>query len=127
MDLFLQVAEQEDAVKDKDGFDNDDGDDKDRGGTDLFHEDSDEEYVPPASPTVTTRRKGKVIADKKENGEEDRSKTGSVHCPTCKKTFRSKYYLKVHNRYALQTPLSLSIALCLSVTYRKLEGCVVSL
>ncbi|XP_062314839.1 telomere zinc finger-associated protein [Osmerus eperlanus] len=93
-----EVPVQEDVVKDKDGFDNDDGDDNDRGGTDLFYEDSDEEYMPPASPTATTRRKGKAIADKKENGEEDRSKTGSVQCPTCKKTFRSKYYLKVHNR-----------------------------
>ncbi|KAF7663520.1 hypothetical protein LDENG_00208610 [Lucifuga dentata] len=72
-----------------------------------LNEDSDEEYVPvpqpsSAAPTSTTaqRRKTEIKADKKGNGEtvENESKKGSVLCPTCGKSFKSKYYLKVHNR-----------------------------
>ncbi|XP_072552755.1 telomere zinc finger-associated protein [Salminus brasiliensis] len=74
-------------------------------GPDVFTEDTDEEYVPhdsPDTPSSTPRgkrqRKGK--ATNKENGEDPSkgTKKGSVQCPTCHKTFLSKYYLKVHNR-----------------------------
>lgn len=97
-----ELAGQEDVVIDNGvgDYDNDDGDDNGE-GADLFNEDSDEEYMPSAqpSPTAISRCKGKTnAANTKENGEEESSKTGSVQCPTCKKTFRSKYYLKVHNR-----------------------------
>ncbi|XP_071758728.2 zinc finger and BTB domain-containing protein 48 [Centroberyx gerrardi] len=80
---------------------------EDDGDFEGLNEDSDEEYVPIAQPgsiapstSTTRRRKAQSKADKKENGEavEEDSKKGSVHCPTCDKAFRSKYYLKVHNR-----------------------------
>ncbi|KAM3872124.1 telomere zinc finger-associated protein [Diretmus argenteus] len=84
---------------------NEDEEDDD-GDVEGLNEDSDEEYVPIAQPSSTaqstsaTQRRKVHKADKKENGEtvEDDSKKGSVQCPTCDKTFRSKYYLKVHNR-----------------------------
>ncbi|KAM4610580.1 telomere zinc finger-associated protein [Polymixia lowei] len=85
---------------------NEDEEDDD-GDFEGLNEDSDEEYVPVAqpssiAPSTSTNRRRRVQsrADKKENGEaaEDDSKNGSVQCPTCDKTFRSKYYLKVHNR-----------------------------
>ena len=75
------------------------------GGFDAVDEDSDEEYVPVAepSPVPVSSRRSKVPrkAEKKENGEatEADPKKASVQCPVCNKTFRSKYYLKVHNRY----------------------------
>uniref|UniRef100_A0A672SAG5 Zinc finger and BTB domain-containing protein 48-like n=1 Tax=Sinocyclocheilus grahami TaxID=75366 RepID=A0A672SAG5_SINGR len=66
---------------------------------------TDEEYVPHDSPCSTSKtprgkRKRHEKRTNKENGEgtsKDRKK-GSVKCPTCHKTFLSKYYLKVHNR-----------------------------
>ncbi|XP_033485137.2 zinc finger and BTB domain-containing protein 48 [Epinephelus lanceolatus] len=70
-------------------------------------EDTDEEYVPvdePSSsaPSTSTARKRKTQSktDKNENGEavEEDSKKDSVQCPICDKSFKSKYYLKVHNR-----------------------------
>uniref|UniRef100_A0AAZ3P1K8 Zinc finger and BTB domain containing 48 n=1 Tax=Oncorhynchus tshawytscha TaxID=74940 RepID=A0AAZ3P1K8_ONCTS len=67
-------------------------------------EDTDEEYVPhallPTSSSPKGRRKGPTKAVNKENGERAAkgSTKGSVQCPTCNKTFLSKYYLKVHNR-----------------------------
>ena len=67
-------------------------------------EDLDDDYVPVSQPTAplapTTRRRKVPSTYQKENSEamEDDSKKGSVQCPTCDKTFRSKYYLKVHNR-----------------------------
>ncbi|XP_076022952.1 uncharacterized protein zbtb48 [Genypterus blacodes] len=71
----------------------------------AINEDSNEEYVPvaessSAAPSTTQRDKTESKAEKKENGEavEDDSKKGCVQCPTCGKSFRSKYYLKVHNR-----------------------------
>ncbi|XP_036960540.1 telomere zinc finger-associated protein isoform X2 [Acanthopagrus latus] len=69
-------------------------------------EDTDEEYVPieepsSLSPSTSTVRKRKAQkTDKNENGEavgED-SRKDSVQCPICDKSFKSKYYLKVHNR-----------------------------
>ncbi|KAG9339246.1 hypothetical protein JZ751_023942 [Albula glossodonta] len=68
-------------------------------------EDTDEEYLPHSVPTSTTgpqrgKRKGRGKAVNKENGEGTGRdpKRNSVQCPTCHKTFLSKYYLKVHNR-----------------------------
>ncbi|XP_030209984.1 telomere zinc finger-associated protein isoform X2 [Gadus morhua] len=74
------------------------------GGFDAVDEDSDEEYVPVAEPSAVPvssgRSKVPQKAEKKENGEatEADPKKPSVQCPVCNKTFRSKYYLKVHNR-----------------------------
>uniref|UniRef100_A0A8C2WW95 Zinc finger and BTB domain containing 48 n=1 Tax=Cyclopterus lumpus TaxID=8103 RepID=A0A8C2WW95_CYCLU len=71
-------------------------------------EDTDEEYVPveepiSSAPSTSTARKCKVQSktDQNENGEavEEDSKKDSVQCPVCEKSFKSKYYLKVHNRY----------------------------
>ncbi|XP_049437336.1 telomere zinc finger-associated protein isoform X6 [Epinephelus fuscoguttatus] len=66
-------------------------------------ENTDEEYVPvhkPSSSATSTARKARSETDKNENDEavEKDSKKGSVQCPVCDKTFKSKYYLKVHNR-----------------------------
>uniref|UniRef100_A0A3Q2V489 Zinc finger and BTB domain containing 48 n=1 Tax=Haplochromis burtoni TaxID=8153 RepID=A0A3Q2V489_HAPBU len=72
-------------------------------------EDTDEEYVPatkPASsttsPSTATGQKCKAQSqkNKNKNGQtmEDDSKKASVQCPICFKAFKSKYYLKVHNR-----------------------------
>ncbi|KAA8591428.1 hypothetical protein FQN60_002371 [Etheostoma spectabile] len=70
-------------------------------------EETDEEYVPveepsSLSPSTSTarRRKAQSQTDGKENGEavEEDSKKDSVQCPSCDKSFKSKYYLKVHNR-----------------------------
>uniref|UniRef100_A0A671RKB2 Zinc finger and BTB domain-containing protein 48-like n=1 Tax=Sinocyclocheilus anshuiensis TaxID=1608454 RepID=A0A671RKB2_9TELE len=78
----------------------------DRGDSmDILIEGTDEEYVPHDSPCSTSKtprgkRKRHEKCTNKENGEgtsKDRKK-GSVQCPTCHKTFLSKYYLKVHNR-----------------------------
>lgn len=112
-------------------LDEEDYDDDDGGGGDLVEgvaEDTDEEYVPhalpPTSSTHKGRRKGPTKAVNKENGERAAkgSTKGSVQCPTCNKTFLSKYYLKVHNRYidncyhiVLTLPITMSILnhLCL--------------
>ncbi|KAE8292780.1 Telomere zinc finger-associated protein [Larimichthys crocea] len=81
-------------------------DDDDVGDFARIPEDTDEEYVPIAepsslSPSTSTARKRKATCktDKNENGEaaED-DKKDSVQCPICDKSFKSKYYLKVHNR-----------------------------
>ncbi len=83
-------------------------DDDDVGDFEGVTEDTDEEYVPIAEPsslapsTSTARkRKAQSKTDKNENGEalEEDSKKDSVQCPVCDKSFKSKYYLKVHNRY----------------------------
>ncbi|XP_057175068.1 telomere zinc finger-associated protein isoform X2 [Triplophysa rosa] len=81
---------------------NEDDNDRDD-GMDVLNEGTDEEYVPHDSPSPTPktpRRKRKRKNTNKENGEDasKASKKGSVECPTCHKTFLSKYYLKVHNR-----------------------------
>lgn len=85
--------------------------DDDGGDIDGVAEDTDEEYVPIAepsslSPSPSTARKRKTVCkpDKNENGEavEEESKKDSVQCPVCDKSFKSKYYLKVHNRYTSQ-------------------------
>uniref|UniRef100_A0A3B5AYN2 Zinc finger and BTB domain containing 48 n=1 Tax=Stegastes partitus TaxID=144197 RepID=A0A3B5AYN2_9TELE len=68
-------------------------------------EDTDEEYVPVAKPTssppsTSTAQKRKSKTNKNKTGEavEEDSKKDTVQCPTCDKSFKSKYYLKVHNR-----------------------------
>ncbi|XP_026092658.1 telomere zinc finger-associated protein-like isoform X1 [Carassius auratus] len=86
--------------------DNEDDDDSDRGGSmDILIEGTDEEYVPHDSPCSTSKTprgtcKRHKRSTNKKNGEgtSKDSKKGSVQCPTCHKTFLSKYYLKVHNR-----------------------------
>uniref|UniRef100_A0A3Q4H6K1 Zinc finger and BTB domain containing 48 n=1 Tax=Neolamprologus brichardi TaxID=32507 RepID=A0A3Q4H6K1_NEOBR len=76
-------------------------------------EDTDEEYVPatkPASSTTSsstaTGQKCKSQTNKNKNGQamEDDSKKASVQCPICFKAFKSKYYLKVHNRHTGEKP-----------------------
>ncbi|CAL8325953.1 unnamed protein product [Merluccius merluccius] len=94
------------AFKDTQGHDvsQEEAENEDGGGAFEVDEDSDEEYIPAAEPSSVppSSRRNKVNrkAEKKENGEatEDDPKKASVQCPVCNKTFRSKYYLKVHNR-----------------------------
>ncbi|KAM3618344.1 uncharacterized protein V6R79_019436 [Siganus canaliculatus] len=96
-------AEEEDG----DGNDDDNNDDDDVGDFERIDEDTDEEYVPVAEPgssspstSMARRRKAQSKTHKTENGEamgED-AKKDCVQCPVCDKSFKSKYYLKVHNR-----------------------------
>ncbi|XP_040009168.1 telomere zinc finger-associated protein isoform X2 [Xiphias gladius] len=81
--------------------------DDDAGDFDGIAEGSDEEYVPAAEPTSSApststarKRKAQSKAERIENGEavEEDSKKDAVQCPVCDKSFKSKYYLKVHNR-----------------------------
>ncbi|XP_028266855.1 telomere zinc finger-associated protein isoform X2 [Parambassis ranga] len=76
-------------------------DDDNVGDFEGIHDDSDEEYVPVAEPSSSTatpqKRKAQSKTNKTESAEED-SKQDSVQCPVCNKSFKSKYYLKVHNR-----------------------------
>ncbi|XP_077074484.1 zinc finger and BTB domain-containing protein 48 isoform X2 [Siphateles boraxobius] len=98
----MSEAEVDGSVDDQN--DNDDDDDYDGGESmDILNEGTDEEYMPhdsPCSTPKTPRGKCKLKSTNKENGEgtSKNSKKGSVQCPTCHKTFLSKYYLKVHNR-----------------------------
>ncbi|KAM7405225.1 hypothetical protein PAMP_012504 [Pampus punctatissimus] len=79
-------------------------DEDDDGGFEGNTEDSDEEYVPVDEHTSlassTLRRRSQNKSDKNTNGEEveEESTKNSVQCPICDKSFKSKYYLKVHNR-----------------------------
>uniref|UniRef100_A0A8C6U1S0 Zinc finger protein 865 n=1 Tax=Neogobius melanostomus TaxID=47308 RepID=A0A8C6U1S0_9GOBI len=59
----------------------------------------DHDYEPDTSAPATStteKRKTKVKSAQKENGGSGAS--GGVQCPVCNKSFKSKYYLKVHNR-----------------------------
>ncbi|KAK7128908.1 hypothetical protein R3I94_017211 [Phoxinus phoxinus] len=103
----MSEAEVDGSVDDQnDDDDDDDNDDDDYDGgesMDILNEGTDEEYTPhdsPCSTPKTPRGKRKLKSTNKENGEgtSKNSKKGSVQCPTCHKTFLSKYYLKVHNR-----------------------------
>ncbi|XP_048872206.1 telomere zinc finger-associated protein isoform X2 [Brienomyrus brachyistius] len=100
----FEQAVNESEVYQKEQLSND-IEDEDCGEVDGQHEDTDDEYMPhslagigPAPQQVKRRRRRKAIS--KENGEQAGGdpKRGSVQCPTCQKTFFSKYYLKVHNR-----------------------------
>eukprot|EP00066_Takifugu_rubripes_P011855 XP_011601121.1 PREDICTED: zinc finger and BTB domain-containing protein 48 [Takifugu rubripes] len=87
-----------------------DKDDDDDDAVESFEpvtEETDEEYVPAAelsclsaSAPSARKRKAQLQTDKTENKEvvEGESKKDCVHCPICDKSFKSKYYLKVHNR-----------------------------
>lgn len=81
---------------------------EDVGDFEGINEDTDEEYVPVAEPTSpapstssTQKRKTQTKTNKNTKGEatEEDFKKDSVECPICNKSFKSKYYLKVHNRY----------------------------
>ncbi|KAK9515134.1 hypothetical protein VZT92_025803 [Zoarces viviparus] len=84
------VEEEEDNVGDSEGI----------------PEDTDEEYVPVEEPissasSTSKARKCKVRSktDQNENGEAvEEYLKDYVQCPICDKFFKSKYYLKVHNR-----------------------------
>lgn len=75
-------------------------------GLDALSEGTDEEYIPSSSPTGIAvsghrpkrRNHRKTLNKEKEDNATKESRKGSVQCPTCHKTFLSKYYLKVHNR-----------------------------
>lgn len=76
-------------------------DEDDEDGVGNLTEDTDEEYMPHDSPvTSPSSPRGKRKQKGKENGAGSSKDTrkGSAQCPTCHKTFLSKYYLKVHNR-----------------------------
>lgn len=82
-----------------------DEDEEDAGDVEGIPEDTDEEYVPVAesgstSSSMVYKRRAESKAEGAENGEAvgDDAKRDSVQCPVCDKTFKSKYYLKVHNR-----------------------------
>ncbi|XP_024149362.1 telomere zinc finger-associated protein isoform X2 [Oryzias melastigma] len=63
--------------------------------------DTDEEYIPVSDPTPSTQpvaKNPKVESKASVDAVEDDSRTDSVSCDTCHKSFKSKYYLKVHNR-----------------------------
>lgn len=71
-------------------------------------EETDEDYVPAeelsslsASVPSAWARRAQLKTDKCEKSKavEGESKKDSVQCPICDKSFKSKYYLKVHNRY----------------------------
>lgn len=75
--------------------------DDDVGNFEGIAEDTDEEYVCFPSTSTARMRKAQCKTGKTENGEavEGDARKDSVQCPTCDKSFKSKYYLKVHNRY----------------------------
>ncbi|TSL61238.1 Telomere zinc finger-associated protein [Bagarius yarrelli] len=78
----------------------------DEDNMEILTENTDEEYTPYESPAAVSlkglrgKRKRKSSINGKENGDASSKETkkGSVQCPTCHRTFLSKYYLKVHNR-----------------------------
>lgn len=72
------------------------------------HEETDEEYLPAeessslsASVLSAWKRRARLKTGNPENSKAvgGESKKDSVQCPICDKSFKSKYYLKVHNRY----------------------------
>ncbi|XP_026222609.1 telomere zinc finger-associated protein isoform X2 [Anabas testudineus] len=104
-----EVTELQDGINDNGASQIIEGseEDDDVGDFEGITEGSDDEYVPatetsPSAPSTSTARKRKAQGktDKIETGEavEEESKNESVQCPVCDKTFKSKYYLKVHNR-----------------------------
>uniref|UniRef100_A0A3Q0SFV0 Zinc finger and BTB domain containing 48 n=1 Tax=Amphilophus citrinellus TaxID=61819 RepID=A0A3Q0SFV0_AMPCI len=84
-------------------------DNGDVGVLDEIPEDTDEEYVPTAKPASsasssstskgqTCKAQSETSKNKNSQALEEDSKKDSVQCPVCLKSFKSKYYLKVHNR-----------------------------
>lgn len=71
--------------------DNEDGQD-----FEDFNETSLDSWGHDSETAEETKSKGQSKDAQKQTGE-----AGGVHCPTCNKTFKSKYYLKVHNRYSI--------------------------
>lgn len=70
-------------------------------------EETDEEYLPsgePGGPSASVlsawKRRAQPKGDKREKSKavEGDSQRDAVLCPVCHKSFKSKYYLKVHNR-----------------------------
>lgn len=65
-------------------------------------EETDDEYVPAeelsslSASASAWKRRAQLKTDKAVEGE---SRKDAVQCPICDKSFKSKYYLKVHNRY----------------------------
>lgn len=89
MSQVIEEAEDDDYVEDFEGL----------------TEGSDDEYVPVAKPGPSAmpsdrKRRACIKTDKteREKAAEEDSNKDSVQCPTCGKSFKSKYYLKVHNR-----------------------------
>lgn len=84
---------------------------EDNGDVDVLDEtpeDTDEEYAPAAkpsssaaSPSTSKGQTGKAQRETSKNKNGADSKKDSVQCPICFKSFKSKYYLKVHNRYRM--------------------------
>uniref|UniRef100_A0A3B3XUE3 Zinc finger and BTB domain containing 48 n=1 Tax=Poecilia mexicana TaxID=48701 RepID=A0A3B3XUE3_9TELE len=81
--------------------------DDDGGELEGIVDDTDEEYLPPAesgsaTPPSSAAQKRKLQSktnnSKSNDGVEESSNKGSAKCPVCLKSFKSKYYLKVHNR-----------------------------
>lgn len=112
--VCLQVRELqtgENDVMEIAGVEDDDDDDDDGAAGESFDpitEETDEEYVPAAelsslsaSVPSARKRKAQMKTDKSGNNEdaEGEAKKDPVQCPICDKSFKSKYYLKVHNRY----------------------------
>ncbi|XP_072222933.1 uncharacterized protein zbtb48 [Leuresthes tenuis] len=88
----------ETAAEEEEEEDDNDGD------IEGLAEDTDEEYSPSAESSslalpmsIAQKRKAQSKTDKHKNDDAD-SRKGQVRCPTCHKCFKSKYYLKVHNR-----------------------------
>ncbi|KAM4738384.1 uncharacterized protein zbtb48 [Anableps anableps] len=81
--------------------------DDDGGELEGIADDTDEEYLPPAESSSATppasiaqkrKAQSKTNNSKNDDGVEEDSNKGSAQCPVCLKSFKSKYYLKVHNR-----------------------------
>uniref|UniRef100_A0A3P9KEY8 Zinc finger and BTB domain containing 48 n=1 Tax=Oryzias latipes TaxID=8090 RepID=A0A3P9KEY8_ORYLA len=76
-------------------------DDEDAEDFECVAVDTDEEYAPVSEPTPSAQlvaKNPKAESKTSVDAVEDDSRTDSVSCATCHKSFKSKYYLKVHNR-----------------------------
>uniref|UniRef100_A0A3P9H2P7 Zinc finger and BTB domain containing 48 n=1 Tax=Oryzias latipes TaxID=8090 RepID=A0A3P9H2P7_ORYLA len=76
-------------------------DDEDAEDFECVAVDTDEEYAPVSEHTPSAQlvaKNPKAESKTSVDAVEDDSRTDSVSCATCHKSFKSKYYLKVHNR-----------------------------
>ncbi|KAM9445317.1 telomere zinc finger-associated protein isoform 1-T2 [Clarias gariepinus] len=101
----LVPVEREERPGDDQNSDPVEDDDDEEEGEGTFTVDTDEEYVPndspiasPKGPRGKRKPKGRVSGKENGGGSSEGANNRSVQCPTCHKTFLSKYYLKVHNR-----------------------------